>query len=752
MTEKQTPLGESGAKNTQSNYTWLFENDNNLYQTFDDSTKKRGHLINSSLKGDIWDVSPDLVEINKNGGAVFFAVQEFNGTRSNANIKRVRAVFLDLDQVDLNRTFDYPVEPSQVIETSPGKHHVYWLVNDFPISDFKAFQKSLASAYGGDPKVCDLARVMRVPGFTHNKDAKNPFMVRIVGGNSKTYSTAAIRTLVPEQPREKYDDISDLIGDDGPETDLIESDNDLSDLIGDDSPRDNSGAKDYAIGLLNKLRQAEEGTRNITLNDTAYFLFGLVKGKQLDYGQAHSALHSVALQIGLEPGEITATMESAWRGAEPDTNDYSPPDDTDLPMLDPVSAPTSIEDLPEVYRADPPLKFNIDYPPGLAGEIADYIFNSSRKPVNSFAIAGALATLAYLNHNLAYVNQSGTSLNLYMCLTGDTGKGKEDPRRAVKRLAHGVNRVSAMHETMSSGAALLRALSVDKEALIMVDEFGLYLQNALSDRGSVHQKDFMKELMSFYGMARDFYAGKTFADSKRSIDRIDMPYVNLLATTTPLELLDGITAKSIDNGFLNRILVVGTNEENPINRAPDVAISKQLESKLVEIETLAVEYPSGLSLEYEPGAFELLVHLAEGLDETGKFANLWMRAEEQTIRIAGLLAIGDGQIIKSSHVQWAWDFVSFCIKSFIQGLDRGFGETLFEKRINKTLEIIRNARSYTDDRQFRKYCQKGYMPKGKLTKLLKMKTKEVDELLMHLLSARQIEQKREAQTACYVVL
>ncbi|GJL73136.1 MAG: hypothetical protein NMNS01_23350 [Nitrosomonas sp.] len=138
------------------------------------------------------------------------------------------------------------------------------------------------------------------------------------------------------------DDCSDLIGDDEPAASPTESDDDLSDLIGDDTPEDNSGVKDYAKALLNSLREAEPGTRNDTLNNTAYLLFGLVKGKQLDYGQVHSALHSAALQIGLEPGEITATMESAWRGAEPDTNDYSPPDDSDLPMLDPVDDANSL--------------------------------------------------------------------------------------------------------------------------------------------------------------------------------------------------------------------------------------------------------------------------------------------------------------------------------------------------------------------------------------------------------------------------
>lgn len=96
---------------------------------------------------------------------------------------------MDLDGPDPNRTFDqYPVEPSLIIESSAGKHHVYWNVSDLPVKEFKPFQKALTKEYSGDSKVCDLPRVMRVPGFYHMKDPDNPFMVRIIGDNGKTYT------------------------------------------------------------------------------------------------------------------------------------------------------------------------------------------------------------------------------------------------------------------------------------------------------------------------------------------------------------------------------------------------------------------------------------------------------------------------------------------------------------------------------------------------------------------------------------
>src|SRR3546814_19939356 len=69
-----------------------------------------------------------------------------------------------------------PIPPAIVCESSPGKHHAYWPVADMPLGDFKRAQQSLAALYGGDPAVCDLPRIMRLPGYTHAKG--EPFASR----------------------------------------------------------------------------------------------------------------------------------------------------------------------------------------------------------------------------------------------------------------------------------------------------------------------------------------------------------------------------------------------------------------------------------------------------------------------------------------------------------------------------------------------------------------------------------------------
>jgi hypothetical protein len=263
---------------------------------------------------------------------------------------------------------------------------------------------------------------------------------------------------------------------------------------------------------------------------------------------------------------------------------------------------------------------------------------------------------------------------------------------------------------------------------ILSDEFGLFLQQAMSDRGQPSLKELVKELLSFHGMGRTYYAGKPYADSHYSIPKIDNPYVNVLGTSTPIELIDGVSEKSVDNGFLNRIIMVQMSEENPINREPDTAIPDDLKARL---ELLGSEAGG---IEYAPDVHDYMVECAEGMAENrkkknDKFANLWGRAEEMMIRVAGLLAIGDGDTITREHVAWAHGYVAWSIKSFADFLGTDLAESAFEKNIKKATAFIKNARHYSADKQFGAICKTGAMPKGKLTKLMKIPSREMSDLM-----------------------
>jgi RepB DNA-primase from phage plasmid len=148
------------------------------FQTFDDSELKRGHLA-KVVHGTLEEEAERLMAWQAAGAGVFCTIGETDGTGRRAqNIIRVRAVFVDLDGAPLQPVLAATPKPHIIIESSPGRFHAYWLVNDLPLDQFAPVQKSLAARFGGDPSVHDLSRVMRLPGFWHQKNA--PFMSRIV--------------------------------------------------------------------------------------------------------------------------------------------------------------------------------------------------------------------------------------------------------------------------------------------------------------------------------------------------------------------------------------------------------------------------------------------------------------------------------------------------------------------------------------------------------------------------------------------
>ena len=96
----------------------------------------------------------------------------------------VRAYFADFDDVQPEPIKEslvrFGLTPHMIVESSPGKWHVYWRVYGASVSEFSATQARLAAVLGSDPIVKDLPRVMRLPGFPHQKDGCAPSMVRIV--------------------------------------------------------------------------------------------------------------------------------------------------------------------------------------------------------------------------------------------------------------------------------------------------------------------------------------------------------------------------------------------------------------------------------------------------------------------------------------------------------------------------------------------------------------------------------------------
>ncbi len=130
-----------------------------------------------SRHGTLEEMAPRLIRAQHEGCGVFVVVNDTDGQgRKAANIKNVRASFVDLDQPGLPH---FEVDPDLIVQTSHNRHHAYWLLlPDENLERASVLQVRMASYYNGDLTVCDPSRVMRLPGFWHQKG--DPFLVKLV--------------------------------------------------------------------------------------------------------------------------------------------------------------------------------------------------------------------------------------------------------------------------------------------------------------------------------------------------------------------------------------------------------------------------------------------------------------------------------------------------------------------------------------------------------------------------------------------
>ena len=261
-----------------------------VFQTFDDrdTEEKDRKLARTTRNFDA------LARLNEKHAGVFMTVNAVEGDKRKADkVTRVRALFADFDGAEMPETWD--LDPSCIVRSSPGKFHVYWFVDgDFPREEFSESQRAIAKYFSADPKVIDLPRVMRVPGFWHRKDGDH--RVEIVDGDGERYPVRRLREWIdrispapePEEParppQQRYSSL-------------------------------NGGTHPYVKAAVEKalasIASAGKGNRNTTLNSEAFGIFGLVKAGAVPES-IRADIERAAESIGLPKAEITATLRSAW--------------------------------------------------------------------------------------------------------------------------------------------------------------------------------------------------------------------------------------------------------------------------------------------------------------------------------------------------------------------------------------------------------------------------------------------------------
>ena len=152
------------------------------FQVFDDNKDRSDRSMARVIEGTLNENWKLLTDLNDQGAGIFITVNRGKGGRKRENIKSVRSIFIEDDTKAGVARPDLPIRPSFIVNSSDGNYHHYFKVDDMPLSLFEPTQNRLIADYHSDKAVKDLSRVLRLPGFFHQKAA--PYLVNLVDDKS----------------------------------------------------------------------------------------------------------------------------------------------------------------------------------------------------------------------------------------------------------------------------------------------------------------------------------------------------------------------------------------------------------------------------------------------------------------------------------------------------------------------------------------------------------------------------------------
>jgi hypothetical protein len=180
-----------------------------IFQTFTDNKIARtlfkkntfGKPIDPLAKvlvGDFESNKLILGALSKQGAGIFVQVNSGN-RRGASHINKIRAIFMDFDdpatsKKSITAAIEHLPKPNMMVKSSKGKYHMYWSVTDCPVDQFSSMQQQMAVKFLADTNMKNLDRVMRLPGFPHQKQDAQQVEAMIAGGSyslKQVYDAAA---------------------------------------------------------------------------------------------------------------------------------------------------------------------------------------------------------------------------------------------------------------------------------------------------------------------------------------------------------------------------------------------------------------------------------------------------------------------------------------------------------------------------------------------------------------------------------
>jgi hypothetical protein len=625
------------------------------------------------------------------------------------DIVAVLGLVADLD-ADTGKVGAMPIEPSYIVETSPGNRQAVIVFNK-PMSakDAKPHAKALQKQTGADYGSADVTHIWRIPGTLNYANA-----TKIARGRNPE-PVPVLMTQPFEGLVYSHNDLSAVLNPCLSET-VSESEVRFGEPI--DTAPLRGRLSDISVALLMADGQPDRSAHLARVVEQLGF-----EGCTLDEVGSLCLERAGAWtdRYGDDDVRFIRDIERCWqkfvarKEAERKANDEAAQEF--LRNHRSEDDPTARLIVPVLLSHDP-APFILERPGGLITDVARFVFDTSPSPIPDFSIMSAVALHAGL-FGRRWLTPDGLGLNLYIAHVAGSGFGKDRPLKAMAQLAESVGHGHIIGPNdVASDSALEMILRQHPSQVLPLDELGMLL-SASGRSSDAYARARRKAMLELYSSATSSWVAKTrasdFQNGQQPKPKIQWPTLSFLGATTPSTFYEGLEDDAFRSGFIARLIVVAVDQppkRQRIDGYPEVP--QPLIDRLSEALSFEAVTPAFAKVMAAESATKPRYSTARWADDATAFrleqirdwardvgiaderrGQIVNRAGDHTSKLATIRAISrcpKTPVVIIDDIEWAFGIVLRSIRTVEEGADRFMSGSPFEALCKAIVEAVRQSK------------------------------------------------------------
>ena len=260
--------------------------------------------------------------------------------------------------------------------------------------------------------------------------------------------------------------------------------------------------------------------------------------------------------LAYDPSAITeAPHDPESAGADTASMSGDNPEDAmPAPLKTPDLAPSFFDDDADMGEWPDELCF----PDGLVGQIAQWITDTATAP-SPILSYGAALTMVGTVAGRQFKGPTGTGTHLYVIGAAPTGVGKDHPIKCISIALHdaGMSQLIGSPD-FTADSAVMRTLLEQPASVSLMDEFGSFWKRINGRKSGTWETAITRALREAWGRSFSLMRTKQYAGAGPSSQDIWWPALSIYGVTTPGELFTHLSGADVENGMVNRFLLLAT--------------------------------------------------------------------------------------------------------------------------------------------------------------------------------------------------